>query len=72
MTDHDTLISAAELRRMCGGISDMTVWRWLRQEDDPLPPPIQIVRRNYWRLADVKAWIDRRDPAKHTKEGEAA
>ena len=43
-TDH--LIAADEVRRLAGGISDMTLWRWLRR--GILPQPLHIERRRYW------------------------
>ena len=49
-------IQAAQVREICGGISDMTLWRWLNERD--FPPPIYIARRRYWREADVLAWLE--------------
>jgi hypothetical protein len=43
----ETLISASKLRAACGGISDMTLYRWLEREI--LPPPIYINGRRYWK-----------------------
>jgi hypothetical protein len=51
--DPETLIDAAELRRICGGISDMTVRRW--EARGILPPPQHIERRRFWRRGDVLA-----------------
>lgn len=42
----DALITAAEARHLAGGISDMTLWRWIRK--GIIPPPIVIERRRYW------------------------
>jgi len=50
---HDDLIDAAELRRICGGISDMTIRRWIAR--GILPSPMHIERRRYWRRGDVLA-----------------
>lgn len=36
------------------GVSDMTVWRWLR--DLEFPQPVYISRYRYWRLSDIEAW----------------
>lgn len=52
-SDRDVLIDAAELRRICGGISDMTVRRWCAR--GILPEPQHIERRRFWRRADVAA-----------------
>jgi predicted DNA-binding transcriptional regulator AlpA len=42
----DTLITAPEARRLAGGISDMSLWRWIR--DGVVPPPRIIRARRYW------------------------
>ncbi|WPL17554.1 hypothetical protein Thiowin_02579 [Thiorhodovibrio winogradskyi] len=44
--EDDRLITAEEVRRIAGGISDMTLWRWLKR--GILPPPLVIERRRYW------------------------
>ncbi|WP_417493038.1 helix-turn-helix transcriptional regulator [Maricaulis sp.] len=49
-------ISAATVRELCGGISDMTLWRWLDQRD--FPEPARIGRRRYWRETEVLAWLN--------------
>ncbi|KAA6184145.1 transcriptional regulator [Thiohalocapsa marina] len=49
----DALITAAEARRLAGGISDMTLWRWLRK--GIIPQPIVIKRRRYWRRGEYLA-----------------
>jgi predicted DNA-binding transcriptional regulator AlpA len=42
----DALITAPEARRLAGGISDMSLWRWIR--DGVVPPPRIIRARRYW------------------------
>jgi predicted DNA-binding transcriptional regulator AlpA len=50
-------IQAAALRQLCGGVSDMWLWRRLR--DDPtFPRPIYVNKRRFWREADVVAWLE--------------
>lgn len=44
------LITQAEAKRLAGGISDMTLWRW--RNAGIIPAPISIRRRNYWRRSD--------------------
>jgi len=51
-------ISAHDVRHICGGVSDMTLWRWLHDESLSFPRPIYIGKRRYWREADVIAWLD--------------
>jgi predicted DNA-binding transcriptional regulator AlpA len=53
------LISAAAVRELCGGISDMSLWRWLNDPEIGFPKPLYIGRRRYWREAEIAAWIER-------------
>lgn len=52
------LITAAGTRTICGGVSDMTLWRWLNDPTLNFPKPIYIARRRFFREAEVLAWID--------------
>jgi hypothetical protein len=52
-TDADALLPSAEARRLAGGISTMTEWRWRR--DGLLPAPVQIRGRNYYRKGPFMA-----------------
>jgi len=51
------LITAAAVREALGGISDMTLWRWLHDPALGFPRPTYIGRRRYWREADVAEWL---------------
>lgn len=62
-TPSTRLIPAAVVRQTCGGISDMTLWRWLHDPKLEFPRPVIVARNRYWREADVQAWIDRRAAA---------
>ena len=55
------LIKAATVRELCGGVSDMSLWRWLNDPDLNFPKPIKIQSRRYWREADVAAWLEQRE-----------
>lgn len=58
-TENPVLIPATEMRkRLLGGISDMTLHRWLHDESLNFPRPVYIARRRYWKIADVLAWLD--------------
>jgi predicted DNA-binding transcriptional regulator AlpA len=50
-------------REVCGGISDMTLWRWLNDPALQFPKPIYIGRRRYWKEAEVLAWLESREQA---------
>ena len=52
------LITAAVVRDALGGVSDMTLWRWLNDPILNFPKPIYITRRRYWRDVEVSAWLD--------------
>jgi len=56
------LISAATVRDLCGGVSDMTLWRWLNDRDMNFPEPVYIQKRRYWRETELDAWIDAQEP----------
>lgn len=51
-----SLISARTVRAELGGISDMTLWRWLNRSDLGFPQPVVIARRRYWRRVDIENW----------------
>ena len=64
MQSDERLVSATELRKTFGGVSHMSLWRWLRLPDDPLPPPAAIIsRRRFWRASEIETWLARRKPA---------
>lgn len=52
------LISATAVRDLCGGVSDMTLWRWLADPDLGFPRPTYIGKRRYFREAEIFAWIE--------------
>ena len=49
-------IQAAAVRELCGGISDMSLWRWLEYRN--FPKPVYIGKRRYWREYDVVAGLE--------------
>lgn len=53
-------IPALAVCDLCGGISDMTLWRWLNDTALNFPRPVYIGRRRYWREAEVVAWLESR------------
>lgn len=54
------LLTAAAVRDALGGVSDMTLWRWLNDPALSFPKPIYIARRRYWREADIIEWLEAR------------
>jgi predicted DNA-binding transcriptional regulator AlpA len=54
--DGDPLMASADTRRYLGGISEMTLWRWLQILDFPAPD-MTLQRRRFWRRSTVEAWL---------------
>ncbi len=50
--------TAKQVRERYGGISDMTLWRWLRDPNLQFPKPIVINGRRYWRWDKLDAFDD--------------
>lgn len=56
-------IPAASVRHLCGGISDMTLWRWMNDPAANFPRPVYVGRRRYWREVDIVAWLEEQEVA---------
>lgn len=54
----DMMLNSRQVRANCGGVSDMTLWRWLNSAD--FPQPVTVNRRRYWRADAVQAWWNNR------------
>ena len=52
----DKRIAPPAVRELCGGVSDMTIRRWIKSRG--FPEPARINGRRFWREADVIAWLD--------------
>ncbi len=52
----DVMVTAKQVYARYGGISEMTLWRWLRDERMNFPQPMMINGRRYWKLSDLQAW----------------
>lgn len=59
----EKLITAAEVRARFGGISDMTLWRWLDDAALGFPRAVYIQRRRFWRESEIAAFIERQAAA---------
>lgn len=57
------IIPANAVRVLCGGVSDMTLWRWLNDPAIDFPRPICIGKRRYWREAELCEWLEAREVA---------
>lgn len=50
------LIRSETVKRTFGGISDMTLWRWIQYRQ--FPKPQKIAGRSYWKAEQVMAWAE--------------
>lgn len=48
-------------------IGKMALWRWTQDDELGFPAPIQIRKRNYWRLSDLEAFERRKAMAAGSK-----
>ncbi|HPB77060.1 MAG TPA: hypothetical protein PLY96_17640 [Chromatiaceae bacterium] len=53
----DPIISDPELRRIAGGVTPMTIWRW--RKAGILPPALVLNGRNYSRKSAIDAALSR-------------
>lgn len=53
--DNSPRLTASKLRERYG-VSDMTLWRWLRSDRLNFPIPLIINGRRYWLSAEIEAW----------------
>jgi hypothetical protein len=56
MNSDDVLLTSRQVRSRYGNISDMSLWRWLRDERLNFPRPLVLNKRRYWRLRELIAW----------------
>ena len=54
-TPADIYLTATQIRARYN-VSDMSIWRWLRDPHLKFPQPIIINRRRYWRLSELVSW----------------
>ena len=52
-------ITSKQVREILGGISDMSLWRFLHDKHLSFPQPIYINRRRFWSYTELKAWLDK-------------
>lgn len=60
-TNSHKRIQAAQVCELCGGVSTMSIWRWLNDPEMNFPKPIYIGRRRYWRETDITDWLESRE-----------
>jgi predicted DNA-binding transcriptional regulator AlpA len=57
--EDDTLLPSSKVRQRFGGVSDMTLWRWERNEKLGFPKPVRINARRYYRLSELDEFEQR-------------
>jgi predicted DNA-binding transcriptional regulator AlpA len=63
MTENERYLSARQVQTRYG-ITDMTLWRWLQNDELSFPRPLYINRRRYFDEADLMAWERQRASGK--------
>ena len=56
----DQKITSKQVRELLGGISDMSLWRFLHDKKLGFPKPIYINRRRFWSREELKQWLEQR------------
>ena len=62
--DDQVFLTAAQVKRRYGFISDMTIWRWLNTVDSGFPAPMIVSGRRYWRKSELEEF-ERQNVVKH-------
>ena len=57
-TNSVELRTARKVRSQLGDISDVSLWRWIRNPDLNFPKPTRISGRLYFRSDEIDAWIE--------------
>ncbi|MGO4909521.1 helix-turn-helix transcriptional regulator [Pseudorhodobacter sp. W20_MBD10_FR17] len=56
--ENKRLIGAKDVRTRFG-VTDMSLWRWIRDEELNFPQPIYIQRRRFWEADAIEAFIQK-------------
>lgn len=55
----NNLLPTKEVRKFCGNVSEMTLWRWLHDDRLDFPKPTIIRNRRYWDEDQLEAFRQR-------------
>lgn len=59
--DDDVLLTARQVCAKLGGISSMTLWRWLGSDTLRFPQPTaRINKRRFWSVGVIRRWLAER------------
>jgi predicted DNA-binding transcriptional regulator AlpA len=57
----EVLLPVQQVLAWVGGISAMTLWRWLHSDRVRFPQPTLIVnKRRYWSAGSIRRWLTER------------
>ena len=56
-------LTSKQVRDMLGGISDMSLWRFLHDKHLNFPKPIYINRRRFWSSKELSEWFQKQPRA---------
>lgn len=59
MNTTSELVSAYRARLMLGGISDRTLYRWMRSKEFEFPLPVVMNRRRFFKRMDLINFIEK-------------
>jgi predicted DNA-binding transcriptional regulator AlpA len=55
-------LTSAQLRARLGGVSEVCIWRWLKDPRLGFPKPAMTIhKRRYWLVSQIQAWERNRD-----------
>jgi predicted DNA-binding transcriptional regulator AlpA len=61
VADGEVLLAAQQVCSRLGGISLMTLWRWLGSDVVQFPQPtLRINNRRYWSAESIRHWLSAR------------
>jgi hypothetical protein len=53
----DFMMDSATTRAICGGVSNMCLWRWTRDPRVRFPAPDLVINgRRYWKVTTIRRW----------------
>ena len=71
-TEADVFLSARDVKRRYGNVSDMWLYRREHEENSDFPKPLRICGRRYWRASDLSAWEASRTEKQGASDASAA
>jgi predicted DNA-binding transcriptional regulator AlpA len=68
----EVLLTAQQVCARLGGISTMTLWRWLSSDAVRFPQPtVRLNKRRYWQAGSIRRWLAERSSESRITEPQA-